>query len=97
MRVMNRSFYIDDLVAGDKTTKDASELQDKVKTRLVLGGFKLRKWLANREELREKIQQGELRGKSNINHVINSADESYGKEMPGRKEGTKNKKVLGLS
>ena len=57
VRVMKRSFYVDDLVTGDKTTQDASELHDKAKTRLALGGFKLRKWLTNSEELREKIRQ----------------------------------------
>lgn len=97
VRVMKRSFYVDDLVTGDKTTQDASELHDKAKTRLALGGFKLRKWLTNSEELREKIRQCELRDESNVNNEIKSADESYAKEMLGRKEGTTNEKVLGLS
>lgn len=97
VRVMKRSFYVDDLVTGDKTTQDASELHDKAKTRLALGGFKLRKWLTNSEELREKIRQCELRDESNVNNEIKSADESYAKELLGRKEGTTNEKVLGLS
>lgn len=97
VRVMKRSFYVDDLVTGDKTTQDASELHDKAKTRLALGGFKLRKWLTNSEELREKIRQCELRDEPNVNNEMKSADESYAKEMLGRKEGTTNEKVLGLS
>ena len=57
VRIMKRSFYVDDLVTGDKTTQAASEMHDKAKERLQLGGFKLRKWLTNSGELREKVQQ----------------------------------------
>ena len=57
VRIMKRSFYVDDLVTGDKTTQAASEMHDQAKERLQLGGFKLRKWLTNSGELREKVQQ----------------------------------------
>ena len=97
VRIMKRSFYVDDLVTGDKTTQAASEMHDKAKERLALGGFKLRKWLTNSDELREKIQQCELRDGAKLNDKTKSADESYAKEMLGRKEGTKNERVLGLS
>ena len=97
VRIMKRSFYVDDLVTGDKTTQAASEMHDKAKERLALGGFKLRKWLTNSDELREKVQQCELCDGAKLNDKTKSADESYAKEMLGRKEGTKNEKVLGLS
>ena len=51
---MKRSFYVDELVSGEKATQEAIELHDKAKTRLELGGFKLRKWLTNSEEVRTK-------------------------------------------
>ena len=92
-RVMKGSFYVDDLVAGHKTTQAASELHDKAKERLALGGFNLRKWLTNSDELREKIQQRGLRDGAKLNDKTTGADKSYVKEMLG----TKNEKVLGLS
>ena len=61
VRIMKRSFYVDDLVTGDKTTQASSKMHDKAKERLALGSFKLRKWLTNSDYLREKIQQRELR------------------------------------
>ena len=97
VRIMKRSFYVDDLVTGDKTTQAASEMYDKAKERLALGGFKLRKWLTNSDELREKVQQCELRDGAKLNDKTKSADEIYAKETRARKEGTKNEKVLGLS
>ena len=88
---------MDDLVTGHKTTQAASKLHDKAKERLALGGFNLRKWLTNNDELREKIQQRGLHDDAKLNDKIKSADESYAKEILGRKEGAKNEKVLVLS
>jgi len=96
VRIMKRSFYVDDLVIGDKTTQTASEMLDKAKERFALGGFKLRKWLTNSDKLREK-KQSELRDNAKLNDKTKSANESYAKEMLGRKEGMKNEKVLRLS
>ena len=94
---MKGSFYVDDLVTGDKTTQAASELHDKAKERLALGSFNLRKWLTNSDELREKVEQCQLHDGAKLNDKTKSADKSYAKEMLGRKEGMKNEKVLGLS
>ena len=84
-------------MTGDKTTQAVSELHDKAKEKLALGGFNLRKWLTNSDQLREKVQQRELRDGAKLNDKTKSADESYAKEILGRKEGTRNEKVLGLS
>lgn len=97
VRVMKRSFYVDDLVSGEKTTQEAIELYDKAKTRLALGGFKLRKWLTNSKERRAEIEQHESRDGPNVNKRIENADESYAKEMLGLKEESKCERVLGLS
>ena len=48
---------MDDLVTGNKTIQAVSEMHDKAKERLAPGGFKLRKWLTNSDEMREKVQQ----------------------------------------
>ena len=90
--IMKRSFYVDDLMTGDETTQAASKMKDKAKERLVLGGFNLRKWLMNSNELREKVQQCELCNGTKLHDKTKSANESYGKEMLGR-EGTKNERV----
>lgn len=79
------------------TTQAATELHGKPKERLTHGGFNLRKWLTNSDELREKIQKCELRDGTKVNDKIKNAKESYAKEILGRKEGTTKKKVLGLS
>ena len=70
------SFYVDDLVTGHKTTQAASELHDKAKERLALGGFNLRKWLTSTAELKEKIQRRGLRDGAKLNDKTKSADES---------------------
>ena len=59
VHIMKRSFYIDDLITWQKTIQETSELYDKAKSRLAQGGFKLRKWLTNSEELRVKITKRE--------------------------------------
>jgi len=92
---MKKSFYVDDLVTGQKTTREAGELDEKAKTRLAIGGFKLRKWLTNSEELRAKKMHRELRGESNVHKQTESTDESYAKATLGAMAGTKNEKVLG--
>ena len=95
VRIMKKSFYVDDLVSERRDTQEAGELYDKAKTRLARGGFKLRKWLTNSRELTAKIEQRELRDEPNVNKEVESADESYAKETLGAKVGTKNEKVLG--
>ena len=92
---MKRSFYVDDLVSGERATQEAIDLYDKAKTRLALGGFKLRKWLTNSEELRAEIERHELRDGPNINKQIENADET--KEILRSKEESKCERVFGLS
>ena len=61
------------------------------------GGFKLRKWLANSEELRAEITQHKLRSESSADRQVRGADESFAKATIGANTGSKNKKVLGQS
>ena len=97
MRVMKRSFCVDDLVSREKATQEAIKLYDKAKTRFALGGFKLRKWLTNSEQLRAEIEQQESCEGANTNKLIENTDKSYAKEMLGLKEESKCEWVLGLS
>ena len=59
LRKMIESFYVDDLVTGEKDAGDAFQLYEKSKQRMAEGGFKLRKWLTNDKALRDRIEQNE--------------------------------------
>ena len=59
LRKMIDSFYVDDLVTGEKDAGDAFQLYEKSKQRMAEGGFKLRKWLTNDKALRDRIEQNE--------------------------------------
>ena len=59
VRRMIESFYVDDLVTGEKDTGNAFQLYVKSKLRMAEGGFKLRKWLTNDKALRDRIEQNE--------------------------------------
>ncbi|KAK3700757.1 hypothetical protein QZH41_010939, partial [Actinostola sp. cb2023] len=56
---MINGFYVDDLVTGEKTVSEAYALFEKAKVRMGSGGFKLRKWLTNNPDLRDKIEMTE--------------------------------------
>ena len=43
--------YVDDLASGSDSTESALTLAKKIKTRLLEGGFNMRKWLSNSKEL----------------------------------------------
>ncbi|KAL9967410.1 hypothetical protein ACROYT_G025628 [Oculina patagonica] len=94
---MKKSFYVDDIVTGQTTSREAGELYEKAKTRLAISGFKLRKSLTNSKELKAKITKREMRGESNVDKQIESADESYAKATIGAKVKTKSEKIPGLS
>ena len=53
------SFFVDDLVTGMDSTEGAFQLYQKAKERLKQGGFTLRKWKSNREDLIDEIQAKE--------------------------------------
>ena len=46
-----RSLYVDDFASGSRDVKSALQLSTKVKTRLTDGGFNMRKWTSNSQEL----------------------------------------------
>lgn len=58
VRKMIESFYVDNLVTGEKDAGDAFQLYEKSKPRMAEGGFKLRKWLTN-DKARDRIEQRE--------------------------------------
>ena len=71
-------FFVDDLVTGTKDTQDALTLYEKAKVRLKDGGFTLRKWKTNKQELAKEIayKEGELDEVENIKNE----EQSFAKE-----------------
>ena len=59
VKKMLESFYVDDLVAGERNSTDAFHLYETSKQRMAAGGFRLRKWLTNDKALRDRIEQSE--------------------------------------
>ena len=87
------SFYVDDLVSGERSEEQALDLYQKTKCRMAEGGFNLRNWLTNSKTLSDQIDLEERRlGKENDNDKT----ETYAKLSLGIK-GTDSKchKVLG--
>ena len=55
------SFYVDDLVSGERSEEQALRLYQKTKCRMAEGGFNLRKWLTNSKTLSDQIDLEERR------------------------------------
>lgn len=53
---VKREFYVDDLLTGADTIRDAKQIRDEVIQLLQLGSFELSKWASNCSELLEPIQ-----------------------------------------
>lgn len=69
-------------------------MHDKAQKRLALGGFKLRKWVTNRDEPREKVQQCDLRDSAKLNDKTKSASKFMQKKCW---EENKERKTNGFS
>eukprot|EP00794_Sanderia_malayensis_P009391 gene9391-biopygen7530 len=86
-----QSFYVDDLVTGGRNTKEVISTLEKARTRMQEGGFRLRKWKTNNEEVSQKI--AEVEGDESGNCSL-----SYAKEKLGEiKESGRRTKVLGIA
>ncbi|KAK3704843.1 hypothetical protein QZH41_005916 [Actinostola sp. cb2023] len=89
---MLEGFYVDDLVTGGNDIEEVIQLYEKAKERMQSGGFKLRKWITNDEQVRGHITREEVgaqceKGKDEI---------SYAQTTVGVQMGSKGQKVLGL-
>jgi len=54
-RIAKRDFYVDDLLTGAASLEEAIRLQDSMMDMYKKGGFVLRKWCSNRDELLELV------------------------------------------
>ncbi|XP_055714979.1 uncharacterized protein LOC129809188 [Phlebotomus papatasi] len=55
-KTLREDFYVDDLMTGAKTINEARQLQKDLINLLAKGGFNLRKWVSNTEELTAHLQ-----------------------------------------
>lgn len=53
--ISKRDFYVDDLITGATTVQEAAEIQDEMIKLCNKGGFPLRKWCSNYNELLDRI------------------------------------------
>ncbi|XP_062533993.1 uncharacterized protein LOC134203020 [Armigeres subalbatus] len=53
--VLRKDFYVDDLFSGSKTVEEAIRLRNQLDSLLSVGGFELRKWASNVEEVLEGV------------------------------------------
>ena len=89
---LTKSFFVDDLVTSCRSSEEAYLLYEKAKSRMMEGGFKLRKWKTNVDELSVKILERESEGPSDKNSLEND----QAKTKPIFKPESANK-VLGLT
>jgi hypothetical protein len=57
-QVLNNDFYVDDLLSGTSTVKEAIRLQQETSSLLQTAGFILRKWASNHSTFLDTIPEG---------------------------------------
>ena len=78
MRKMLESFYVDNLVTGEKNSTNAFHLHETSKQLMAAGGFRLLKWFTSDKALRDRIEQNEEKKKERSES--NTTDASDGEE-----------------
>ena len=63
-----RALYVDDFASGKNSVKDCFELYQKLKSRFSEGGFNMRKWASNDQELNRLIEKEEIEKSSKVSH-----------------------------
>eukprot|EP00731_Ephydatia_muelleri_P023359 Em0015g942a len=94
-----RSIYVDDVVSGAKDLKEASAFYHKCKSRLLAGGFNLRKIISNSAQLQHRASHKELEVHQAVKvEGVEEEDQSYAKNTLGDKQATSHEhKVLGVN
>ena len=90
VRKFMESSYVDDLATGSNSKCDAFHLYQKIKNRMAEGGFVLRKWKSNSQELVAMIERAENSAQQA------SEDPIYAQTTLGNSMG-KGDKILGVS
>ena len=93
---MFRSLYVDDFVSSGKNKGKVKGLYDHASKRLAEGGFRLRKWHTNDNELSRLIHETESSKSDQEIANKEAISDSYAKETLGTYSEIKGHKVLGL-
>lgn len=64
--ILNRNFYVDDVLFGADSIESAIEIREKLNQLLARGGLHLRKWAANTEELLPDVRRGDHERASDV-------------------------------
>ena len=90
VEVLENSFYVDDLITGEDSVEESFQIYKGSKQIMATGGFNLRKWHSNSDELLAKIESNELgcekppdRSLMQPNCQTFEEDESYAKSTTG--------------
>lgn len=85
-----RSLYVDDYVSGASSEQAAYELCEKVKSRLAEGGFNMRKWMSNSQQLMDMLEEKPLSKESSTITVQSSESPEFESRVhePGTIEGS---------
>ena len=89
------SLYVDDMVFSTSTLECAYGMYEKARERMMSGGFRLRKWVTNNQELAERIKCREESRERNCDPE-KQFEESYAKATLGFTGEPSMHKVLGL-
>ena len=99
VRLMLESLYVDDVDAGGHDVNVAFDLYLKSKLRFQEGGFRLRKWGSNLEELMRMIEENKKCDvKSNVVSSVTEENQTFARYSVGKQESESDeRRVLGLS
>ena len=102
IQIIQDSLYVDDLVCGESSVEKAFKIYQSAKRMMLEGGFNLRKWNSNSNELLRRIQIAESMLDDSPSHkptstgVITEEEESYAKSITSNCMTTDFSKVLGV-
>ena len=91
VEVLENSFYVDDLITGEDSVEESVQIYKGSKRIMATGGFNLRKWNSNSDELLAKIESSEFGSEASTDRSLErpncqtlEEDESYAKSTTGR-------------
>ncbi|XP_028157884.1 uncharacterized protein LOC114351044, partial [Ostrinia furnacalis] len=77
-RIIREDFYVDDVMSGCDTVKEAIEASKQLKTVLSKGKFRLQKWCSNSPEFLKSLDEGEKSAKAHIDMKLDGIVKALG-------------------
>ena len=94
-KVVN-SLYADDMNTGGYTIEEVINLYESSKEIMKKGGFNLRKWISNSQEVTSYINGRESKSQAKVSSVISEDDQSFAKTAIPNSHDTDDLKILGM-